>query len=128
MEVLVKQIRTNPYAAAELAAIEWAIPILEDYVISRYGILPTGRSLQGKKGTLMLNKIYRESNHTCYLCGKQVPRVQASVDHVIPLSKGGKDDGTNYKLAHSRCNTEKGNMLLADYLRFKERELTRDEK
>lgn len=124
MEMLLR--RSNhgdPFARSELAALEWAIPILEVYAVDKFGILPPERSLQGKKGTAMLNKIYRRDLHVCYLCTELVPRAQASVDHVIPLSKGGKDDETNYKLAHVKCNAEKGNMTLEDYKRFKARQL-----
>lgn len=55
---------------------------------------------------------------TCHLCGEQVdetlPRLAAkgaSLDHVIPLSKGGTDDPENLKLAHFICNVRKGNKV-----------------
>lgn len=38
-------------------------------------------------------------------------RTDMTIDHVTPLSKGGADDTTNYRLAHSRCNAEKGNAM-----------------
>ena len=33
------------------------------------------------------------------------------VDHVVPLSKGGKDDATNYVIACEDCNRRKGSRL-----------------
>ena len=33
----------------------------------------------------------------------------ATIDHIVPLSKGGSDDITNMQIAHSACNREKGN-------------------
>ena len=57
---------------------------------------------------------------TCGLCGLPVddslawPHPQSpSLDHVIPLSKGGIHDPSNVQLAHLRCNTAKGNRLTA---------------
>lgn len=43
----------------------------------------------------------------CYLCGKRVARKDASLDHVIPIVKGGGHTRTNVKLAHLRCNKRK---------------------
>ena len=35
----------------------------------------------------------------------------ATIDHVIPRSKGGTDRPDNLQLAHARCNKIKGNRL-----------------
>jgi 5-methylcytosine-specific restriction endonuclease McrA len=34
-----------------------------------------------------------------------------SVDHVVPLSKGGKNHPSNKLLAHVRCNGRRGNQM-----------------
>jgi 5-methylcytosine-specific restriction endonuclease McrA len=33
---------------------------------------------------------------------------QVSIDHIIPLSHGGPNSMDNYRLAHRRCNCERG--------------------
>ena len=55
---------------------------------------------------------------TCHLCGEMVdetlPRLAkmgASLDHVVPISKGGTDEPENLKLAHFICNVRKGNKV-----------------
>jgi 5-methylcytosine-specific restriction endonuclease McrA len=58
----------------------------------------------------------------CALCGKQMLRnrfeaghariwqkQRATIDHIIPRSKGGADTIDNLQLAHARCNKVKGN-------------------
>jgi 5-methylcytosine-specific restriction endonuclease McrA len=52
----------------------------------------------------------------CHLCQQPVDpalprndRMGATIDHVIPLSKGGVDELDNLKLAHWICNIRKGN-------------------
>lgn len=57
--------------------------------------------------------VYRRDRGTCYLCGRQVPRVvddalSPSLDHVIPLVRGGPHSYDNIRLAHRICNARKG--------------------
>lgn len=44
----------------------------------------------------------------CHLCGGLVKYSDVHLDHVIPLSLGGSHDVGNLRVAHSRCNTQKG--------------------
>lgn len=39
---------------------------------------------------------------------------EATIDHIIPLSKGGKDEITNMQLAHYDCNQLKADSLPSD--------------
>ena len=57
----------------------------------------------------------------CSLCGDKISRSQRhpqpkalTMDHVIPLSKGGDDTRSNVKACHSLCNTVKGNRTHAN--------------
>jgi 5-methylcytosine-specific restriction endonuclease McrA len=46
----------------------------------------------------------------CGICSKDLPGIHKStLDHIIPLSKGGADDESNLQLAHLNCNNAKGN-------------------
>ncbi len=47
-------------------------------------------------------------NEVCHLCGEFVRWDQASVDHLIPISKGGEHSYANTKLAHMTCNKRRG--------------------
>ncbi len=52
-----------------------------------------------------------KDNSICYLCGFEIETVEdASWDHIIPLSKGGKDSEDNLALTHYSCNSEKGDL------------------
>ncbi len=53
--------------------------------------------------------ILERDNFTCQYCGKGAPEVKLDVDHVIPHSKGGKDESTNLVTACKLCNLHKGN-------------------
>lgn len=45
----------------------------------------------------------------CYVCGKPVSRKDATLEHIIPLSKGGTDKWENLQISHDACNQLKGN-------------------
>lgn len=55
---------------------------------------------------------------SCWLCGggidpSAIPTspVSATVDHLVPRSRGGSNDPTNLRLAHRRCNNRRGSHL-----------------
>lgn len=49
-------------------------------------------------------------NYTCQLCGKYMPdTVGLHVDHIIPISKGGKTVPSNLQVLCSKCNGKKSN-------------------
>lgn len=64
------------------------------------------------------DEIAERDGYTCQLCGGQVDMELEwpdpgfpSIDHVIPLSRGGSDLKTNVQLAHLRCNIAKGDQV-----------------
>lgn len=60
-------------------------------------------------------EVFERDGWVCGLCGEDVPRdaqhpdpMSASVDHVVPLSRGGAHSIENVQCAHLRCNVRKG--------------------
>lgn len=62
-------------------------------------------------------RLYERDGGWCRLCGLAVDRrgsdeaQRATIDHILPRSKGGKDNLENLQLAHASCNLAKGNKL-----------------
>lgn len=52
--------------------------------------------------------IYQAQDGICYLCGSRREFGEMHADHVIPLSKGGKHETANIKMACAKCNLSKG--------------------
>jgi 5-methylcytosine-specific restriction endonuclease McrA len=48
----------------------------------------------------------------CGICGDVVAVADQSLDHVIPLARGGTHEARNIQLAHRSCNSRKGAKLL----------------
>jgi 5-methylcytosine-specific restriction endonuclease McrA len=61
-----------------------------------------------------LDEIFDRDSGWCYLCEQDVDRKDATMDHVIPVTKGGPHTRVNVRLAHRSCNTRKGNKLLPE--------------
>lgn len=58
--------------------------------------------------------LLRQTN-LCGICGKQITQMKdATIDHIVPTSKGGHDGLSNLQLAHVACNQEKGDTYDVD--------------
>jgi len=55
--------------------------------------------------------VYLRDQYTCLYCDEQLITSQLTLDHVIPLSRGGKTNFKNIVTACHSCNGRKGNRL-----------------
>jgi len=77
----------------------------------------------GKHQYYTRQHIFDRDGYDCYLCQTPVdltaPHIQGQpgwetyphIEHVIPLSKGGDDTLENVKIAHAKCNVDKGTKI-----------------
>lgn len=73
---------------------------------------------------ITLDKLIKRDGNRCHICGGECDRsdiayghvgpTYPTIDHVIPLAKGGPHLWWNVKLAHFQCNSEKGARLEED--------------
>src|SRR3989344_2367276 len=74
-------------------------------------------------------KLYSIQNGKCFICEKllDLDKDKWEIDHIIPRSKGGKDDENNYAVTHEWCNRNKSDSdlriarLMAKYEQIKEK-------
>jgi 5-methylcytosine-specific restriction endonuclease McrA len=78
-----------------------------------------------KRFELHKASICQRDGWRCGLCNKPVNRrkrhphpLAPSIDHIIPLAKGGTNDLTNLQLAHLHCNLEKRAAARGEQLRL----------
>ena len=88
----------------------------------------SGRDRAKKKGVeykyYTRQQVFDRDGYDCYLCGDPTdltaPHVRGQpgwetyphIEHVIPLAKGGIDTLDNVKVAHAKCNIDKGVKIL----------------
>jgi len=65
-----------------------------------------------------LDIVFARDRGICSLCHKKVKKEDASVDHIIPLSKGGDHTYQNCTLAHRKCNSSKNNRTVVQQMRL----------
>ena len=78
-----------------------------------------------------LPDLHERDGGICHICGEPVPPHYDknsgdgwSMDHVVPISRGGTHTWDNVKLAHRRCNSKKNDRLLGEHGRTHTRSRT----
>lgn len=58
--------------------------------------------------------IIARDGSSCYLCHRELTAFEITLDHVIPLARGGFHTVDNLRVACRRCNRKKSNYLLSE--------------
>ena len=54
------------------------------------------------------DRIYAKAGGRCHYCGDRMTRASMTIDHVVPLSRGGANRQHNMVACCKRCNSAKG--------------------
>jgi 5-methylcytosine-specific restriction endonuclease McrA len=69
------------------------------------------REYEKRKTAIRYSKhnVFLRDGYTCQYCGEDVSKKTATLDHVLPVSHGGKTTFENTVCACATCNANKGN-------------------
>lgn len=70
---------------------------------------------RGKVSNKMRFSIYERDGYQCRNCGISGRYANLEIDHIIPISKGGKSTYDNLQTLCHKCNIEKGNSTIRKY-------------
>ena len=80
----------------------------------------TASAFAKEQRTLMTKKlrehILKRDNYTCCNCGNSIskePNLLLEIDHIIPVSKGGRTEEENLQTLCWRCNRSKSDKIIA---------------
>jgi 5-methylcytosine-specific restriction endonuclease McrA len=129
-QVLLLNADAQPVSYLPLSAIQWKeaitylwldkVTVLEwydDWVVSstswetRVPAVMMLKNMQRRRQRPRFSKVnlYIRDLYTCQYCNTPYTKNNLTLDHVLPLSKGGKTSWTNIVAACQSCNTIKGN-------------------
>ncbi len=63
----------------------------------------------------------RRSEGICYFCHKEFPPKELTMDHIVPLIRGGKSTKGNVVPSCKECNNKKKHMLPFEWEEYLER-------
>ena len=74
-----------------------------------------------RRGAPVVERIHKKAiiardNSTCYLCSRVLTPNEITLDHVVPVSRGGNHTNDNLRVACRPCNSGKRDLLLEEYL------------
>jgi 5-methylcytosine-specific restriction endonuclease McrA len=64
-----------------------------------------------QKDRLSIGNVWKRDGGICQYTGDHVSRAEADIDHVTPLSRGGKNTWENMVVSKKELNRRKGNQL-----------------
>jgi 5-methylcytosine-specific restriction endonuclease McrA len=67
--------------------------------------IPLGHAHVG----LTKHRLFVRDRHVCAYCGGHFAEADLTVEHIVPVSRGGRHEWTNVVTACRSCNTRKGN-------------------
>ena len=67
--------------------------------------------------------VYERDGYKCQLCGRDMDYTAEyssfSVDHIMPLSRGGTNESDNLQTCCKSCNSRKGTKTTEEYIQYK---------
>lgn len=82
--------------------------------------------MSSKNNSIKIKLLWKYGKR-CAICGKKICSLDdLTVDHIVPLAKGGKNEIRNCQLAHKSCNAAKSDILPEEHekmLRYNKRRI-----
>lgn len=100
--------KENGLAEAES---EWVSTVSHQFQVPRIIRLLFYGRYPGRRISFNRRNIFARDENRCQYCGKRFPTSELSIDHVLPLSRGGRAAWTNVVCACTNCNKRKGGRL-----------------
>lgn len=72
------------------------------------------RNAEGKFTQSEWEELKIKSNYACCFCNKSEPTIKLTIDHIIPLAKGGNNYISNIQPLCGSCNSSKKDKVVAN--------------
>ena len=94
-----------------MTVYQWSVDIVEPfaYNLDEADIKRERRKARELKASQWWKR--RLSKGACYYCGKPIPPKELTMDHIVPIARGGRSTKGNVVTACKECNTNKKHLL-----------------
>lgn len=113
-----KGMPTEKEVGEMLDKLETVLPMTRQEIIMRAVQKYYTRHFE-MKANFPVSTLLSDQGHRCYYCGKLLTEVTATIDHMLPLSRGGKNDRDNLCAACSPCNGFKSSMTAEEFIEYR---------
>lgn len=90
---------------------------LDDYLNRYAGRQVRLYDINIKEWYRLLAIVFKRDNYTCAYCGEIGKKFEG--DHIIPISKGGTNELSNLTTACRKCNRQKKDKLVSEFLEWR---------
>ncbi len=101
-----------------LDALEKLLPMTRKEIIMRAVQKYHNRQFE-MKANYPVASLLSDQGHRCYYCGLLLHMSNATIDHMVPLSRGGLSDRENLCASCSPCNSFKASMTSEEFIEFR---------
>lgn len=70
--------------------------------------------IKNRQAPLTNRNLFGRDRHICCYCGEEFPDAKLTREHIIPVSRGGKNSWMNCATACKTCNNKKDDKLLSE--------------
>ena len=78
-----------------------------------------GKNVKRRTTGLAKESLDEKKNARCIYCNRKLNIQNATMDHIVPISKGGNNCQVNLITCCFVCNNERGDMEFTKYLKLK---------
>lgn len=127
---ILRDIKNNPYIEKEIT--EFRESFIKFACLERMSFEPNIKeeiqayykrkrmyNYNSKEWKRISKEVFHRDNYVCYYCGEKGGKLE--VDHIVPFSKGGSDEMDNLITSCLRCNRQKRDKSIKEFLKWKER-------
>lgn len=90
---------------------EWVSTVSHEIQVPRIVRLLFYNRYPNRRVSFNRRNIFARDENRCQYCGQHFPTTELSIDHIVPLSRGGQATWANVVCACTGCNKRKGGRL-----------------
>lgn len=72
---------------------------------------------EGKPSKGFFRKLFDRQSGRCVICGAKLEKAKCHLDHIMPMSLGGKNEDSNFQILCAPCNMAKGAKHPVEFMR-----------